>query len=73
MKRITLAEVLQLPVSERIRIVAAIWDSIVDSPEPVELSDEQKAELDRRLEALEKNPDEGSSWAEVRARLWPGK
>ena len=73
MKSITLQEVLQLPVPERIRIVEAIWDSIVDHPEGVELTDEQKAELDRRLEALEQNPDEGSSWAEVRARVWPGK
>ena len=73
MKSITLQEVLQLPVPERIRIVEAIWDSIVDKPEGVELTDEQKAELDRRLEALEKNPGEGSSWAEVRARVWPGK
>lgn len=73
MKPITLDEVLKLPVSERIRIVEAIWDSIADSPEEVQLSDEQKVELDRRLEALEKNPDAGSSWDEVRARLWPRK
>ena len=73
MKPITLDEVLKLPVSERIRIVEAIWDSIADSPEEVQLSDERKVELDRRLEALEKNPDAGSSWDEVRARLWPGK
>ena len=73
MKSITLEEVLRLPVAERIRIVEAIWDSIADSPEAVALTDEQKAELDRRLEAFESNPDEGSSWDEVRARIWPGK
>jgi putative addiction module component (TIGR02574 family) len=73
MKPITLDEVLQLPVPERIRIVEAIWDSIADTPEALELSDEQKAELDRRLENLEKNPDGGSPWAEVRDRIWRGK
>jgi putative addiction module component (TIGR02574 family) len=73
MKSITLEDVLRLPVPERIRIVEAIWDSIVDTPEAVALTDAQKAELDRRLEALESNPDAGSSWAEVRARIWPGK
>lgn len=73
MKPVTLDEVLKLPVSERIRIVETIWDSIADSPEEVQLSDEQKVELDRRLEALEKSPDAGSSWDEARARLWPGK
>ena len=73
MKTITLEEVLQLPVPERIRIVEAIWDSIVDDPDAIELSDEQKAELDRRLDDLEKNPGAGSSWVEVRDRIWPGK
>jgi putative addiction module component (TIGR02574 family) len=73
MKSITLEEVLRLPVAERIRIVEAIWDSIADSPEAIALTDEQKAELDRRLEAFENNPGEGSSWDEVRARIWPDK
>ena len=73
MKPITLDEVLQLPVPERIRIVEAIWDSIADTPEALELSDEQKAELDRRLESLEKNPNAGSPWSEVRDRIWRGK
>jgi len=73
MKPITLDEVLQLQVPERIRIVEAIWDSIADTPEALELSDEQKAELDRRLEDLEKNPDGGSPRAEVRDRIWRGK
>ena len=73
MKPITLDEVLQLPVPERIRIVEAIWDSIADAPEALELSDEQKAELDRRLEDFEKSPDVGAPWAEVRDRIWRGK
>jgi len=73
MKPITLEEVLRLPVAERIRIVEAIWDSIADSPEALDLSDEQKGELDRRLEALEKNPDAGSPWSEVRDRVWRGR
>ena len=73
MKSITLDEVLQLPVPERIRIVEAIWNSIADTPEALELTDEQRVELDRRLEGFEKNPSGGSSWAEVRNRIWRGK
>jgi putative addiction module component (TIGR02574 family) len=73
MKPITLDEVLLLPVPERVRIVEAIWDSIADSPEALELTDEQKAELDRRLEHLEATPNHGSSWADVRDRIWRGK
>jgi putative addiction module component (TIGR02574 family) len=71
MKSITLEEVLRLPIDERIRIVDAIWDSIAENPETLDLSDEQRAELDRRLEDLERNPDAGSPWSEVRDRLWP--
>jgi putative addiction module component (TIGR02574 family) len=73
MKPITLEEVLQLPVPERIRIVEAIWDSIADTPAAVELTDEQKAELDRRLDDFEKDHDSGSTWAEVRERVWRGR
>jgi putative addiction module component (TIGR02574 family) len=71
-KSITLDEVLQLPVPERIRVVEAIWDSIAETPEALELTDEQRAELDRRLDSLEKKPTAGSSWAEVRDRIWRG-
>ena len=34
-----------------------------------ELTSEEKALLDRRLADYEKNPDAGSSWAEVEARI----
>jgi putative addiction module component (TIGR02574 family) len=73
MEPINLPEVLKLPVSERLRLVEAIWDSIAETPEEIALTEEQKAELDRRIEALERNPEEGSSWSEVRARVWPGQ
>ena len=73
MKTITLDEVLRLPVAERIRIVEVIWDSIAESPEGVELTEDMRAELDRRLAALEVDPKAGSSWDEVRARVWPGQ
>ena len=35
----------------------------------LELSDDLKAELDRRMEAYEQNPKEGVSWDELRDRL----
>ena len=73
MKAMTLDEALQLPIPERIRVVETIWDSIVEHPEALPLTDEQKSELDRRLDALEKDPAAGLSWPEVRGRIWPGK
>ena len=69
MKAIRLSDVLELPVSERLKLVEVIWDSIAEAPEALTLSDAQRAELDRRLEEYEKNPDEGLPWPEVKARI----
>lgn len=60
------ANVLGLSVPERIQFVEDIWDTIAEVPDEVGLSTEQKAELDRRLEAYRLNPDEGSPWGKVR-------
>ena len=69
MGQMSISELLQLPVAERIRIVEAIWDSIAAAPEALELSDAERADLDRRWDAFEKDPTAGSPWAEVRARI----
>jgi putative addiction module component (TIGR02574 family) len=63
------AEIRQLPVPERIDLVERIWDSIVEDQSRFELTDAQKAELDRRLAAHEEAPDRGASWDEVKTRL----
>ena len=69
MSTLAKAEVMSLSVSERIQLVEDIWDSIAEVPETVSLSDEQKAELDRRLDAYHANPEEGSPWGMVRERI----
>lgn len=61
MNRIIKENILQLSVSERIQLVEDICDSIILVPESVELSDEQKEELDRRLDAYHMNPETGIS------------
>ena len=69
MGQMSLAELLKLPVPERIRLVEAIWDSIAAAPDALELSDAEREELDRRWEAFERDPSVGSPWAGVRARI----
>jgi putative addiction module component (TIGR02574 family) len=69
MKPISIAEVLALPVAERLRLVETIWDSIAEVPEALQLSKAQEAELDRRLEAYRKDSKAGSPWTEVKARI----
>ncbi len=59
----------KLSIAERILIVEDIWDSIMLSEEDLPISDEQKKELDLRLESYNKNPDEGKSWKEVKDNI----
>lgn len=63
------ADALELPVSERIQLVAEIWDSIAECPEQIELSDATRRLLRNRLGSFRANPSAGSPWAEVRNRI----
>ncbi len=69
MKNVSLSDVLELSVAERILFVEEIWDSIAAVPESVSLTEAQRKELDRRLEAYHKNPDAGLLWNEVKASI----
>jgi len=40
-----------LPIDERIRLVEDIWDSIASDQTALPMTDEQRDELDRRLDA----------------------
>ncbi|HDR15327.1 MAG TPA: addiction module protein [Desulfobacteraceae bacterium] len=62
-------DILDLSVSERIQLVEDIWDSIAQVPEAVPLTDEEKAEIDRRLDSYHNNPNAGSPWSLVRERI----
>jgi putative addiction module component (TIGR02574 family) len=60
---------LQLTAAERILLVQDIWDSIVEHPEALEISEEHRQILDARLEACRQNPNAGSSWEQVKDRI----
>ena len=66
---INLSELLELSVEERLKLVESIWESIAEFPEGLELSAAQKQELDRRLDAYEKDTEAGVPWPELKARL----
>jgi putative addiction module component (TIGR02574 family) len=74
-KAVLLDELMQLSASERLDIAEKLWDSIhppgsIRPGEPFVLTDEQKAELDRRIEEHKRNPERAQPWEVVRARLW---
>jgi putative addiction module component (TIGR02574 family) len=58
-----------LPLSERIELVEALWESIVHDGYEPELTAAQAEELARRLAAHEKNPDDIVAWETVKADL----
>lgn len=64
-----LYDALRLPVPERIELVQAIWDSIVAESASVVVTDEQRAEIDRRLADVASNPTDERPWSEVRSSL----
>jgi putative addiction module component (TIGR02574 family) len=72
MEKITISDLLELSMSERIQLVEDLWDSIATVPEAVSLTEAQKEELDRRLDAYHKNPDAGSPWELVKERIRKG-
>jgi putative addiction module component (TIGR02574 family) len=69
MSKLSAADVLELPVAERLKLIEDIWNSIADAPEALELTDEDKKLIDARLEARRRNPSAGSPWEEVYARI----
>jgi putative addiction module component (TIGR02574 family) len=58
-----------LTTSERITLAEALWDSVVAEDAEIELTESQREELDRRLEAFEIDHDIGSPWSSVKARI----
>ena len=67
--KVSAAETLNLPISERIKLVTEIWDSIAEFPDEIELSPSTRKLLAKRLAAYRANPDEGSPWKEVKRRI----
>ena len=70
-----LANLLKLPADERAEIAMALWESLTDQEREseLELSSDQKAELDRRWAEHLANPESAIPWEEVRRKLRDGK
>jgi putative addiction module component (TIGR02574 family) len=59
----------QMSVDDRVSLIFAIWESIDKSRPQSLLSDAQREDLVRRIEAADANPSAGRPWEEVRADL----
>jgi putative addiction module component (TIGR02574 family) len=54
-----------LSPAERLELIEELWNSLSERPENLPLTDAQRAELDRRLDDLERSGPVGIPWDEV--------
>lgn len=64
-----LAKIFELNVAQRIMIVEAIWDSILNNSEDMSVPESQIEELERRLNTYYENPRAGTPWDTVKERI----
>jgi putative addiction module component (TIGR02574 family) len=67
MRDADIAEILQLPIEERLRLVQLIWESVIADPSAVPLGDAHRAVIDECLAEHERNPDDVVTRDEVLA------
>jgi putative addiction module component (TIGR02574 family) len=58
-----------LPQEDQLDLVFRLWDHIDESGWQPEMTDELKAELDRRWANFQANPQSGLSWEQVVAHV----
>ncbi len=59
----------RLPLAERIELVEALWESITQEGYEPSLTPEQADELDRRVEAHQRNPNDVVAWEFIEKEL----
>ena len=66
-----LSQLLNLPAAERAELAMALWESLAEDErtEELTLTDDQRAELDRRWEEHQEHPGTAIPWSEVRRKL----
>jgi len=62
-------EIFDLPIAERIELAQALWESVLENPEALPLTDAHRDEIERRWRAFDANPDEGESWEALKKSL----
>jgi putative addiction module component (TIGR02574 family) len=68
MGTVNMAAILGLSVEDRITLAERIWDSIAADATTLPLTEEQREELERRLDDHRPTPHEVIGWEEARAR-----
>jgi len=62
-------DLFKLPAAERLALLEELWDSLSEDDEALVLTDEQRADLERRLAEADADPTGAAPWEEVRERI----
>jgi putative addiction module component (TIGR02574 family) len=62
-------DIASLTPEERLSLLEELWDSLATAPDTVPLTETQRAELDRRLDDLDREGPVGIPWEEVLSRI----
>lgn len=68
-KPLTPADIRQLPVADRLRLIEELWDSLDPASEQLAVPEWHKTELDNRLASHEADPTAARPWADVKADI----
>ena len=62
-------DITRLSLEERLELLDQVWESLSRSQESIPLTSAQRAELDRRLDDLEREGPTGIPWEDVLRRI----
>jgi putative addiction module component (TIGR02574 family) len=68
-KHLTPDELRQLSVEDRLQLIEELWDSLDGEADGLPVPNWHRAEIDKRLDALEDGTSVGASWDEVHRRI----
>jgi len=66
-------EVLHLSVEDRLELAEAIWESVETAPQQPPIPEWQRQILDESIAADDADPEAGSSWQEVKRRIFSSR
>jgi len=66
---VAIEDIRRMSVTERLKLLDDIWESLLDDQDALPLSEAQALEIDRRRLAYQKRGDQGISWEELDQQL----
>lgn len=67
--QLTPRDLRQLSVTDRLRLIEDVWDSLRQHPDTLQVPDWHRVELDARLQAHVGDPVSARPWSEVKTEI----